>query len=83
MVDANSLFWFVLWPQLIDVARDALDTELTALVGESYNRAYSAMVQVQLLSELEEVIQYKLQPERRDIIKEVWWKRLQVCMVKQ
>ena len=83
MVDANSLFWFVLWPQLIDVARDALDTELTALVGESYNRAYSAMVQVQLLSELEEVIQYKLQPERRDIIKEVWWKRLQVGVVKQ
>lgn len=26
--------------QCIDSARDMLDTELTAMVGESYNRAY-------------------------------------------
>lgn len=32
----------------------------------------------QMLSELEEVIQYKLVPERRDIIRETWWERLQV-----
>jgi len=31
-----------------------------------------------MLSELEEVIQYKLVPERRDIIRETWWERLQV-----
>ena len=69
------------WPhalQLISMARDVLDTELTALVGESYNRAYGAMVQVQLLSELEEVIEYKMHPERRDMIRRAWWDRLQV-----
>ena len=36
------------------------------------------MVTVQMLSELEEIIQYKLMPERRDAIKESWWDRLQV-----
>lgn len=37
-----------------------------------------AMVNVQMLSELEEVIQYKLVPERREAIKQMWWDRLQV-----
>lgn len=63
--------------RLIDDTRDLLDTELTAMAGESYERAYGAMVCVQMLAELEEVIQYKLIPERRDIIREMWWKRLQ------
>ncbi|CAD7080067.1 unnamed protein product [Hermetia illucens] len=63
--------------RLIDETRDLLDTELTAMAGESYERAYGAMVCVQMLSELEEVIQYKLIPERREIIKDMWWKRLQ------
>lgn len=36
------------------------------------------MVNVQMLSELEEVIQYKLVPERRETIKEMWWNRLRV-----
>eukprot|EP00795_Rhopilema_esculentum_P000207 gene207-9842_t len=63
----------------IDSARDLLDTELTAMVGESYNRAYGAMVTVQMLSELEEIIQYKLMPERREAIKQAWWFRLQGC----
>ncbi|KAG8190056.1 hypothetical protein JTE90_023028 [Oedothorax gibbosus] len=65
--------------QFIDKARDLLDTELTALAGESYSRAYGAMVHVQMMSELEEVIHYKLIPERRDAIKEKWWDRLQGC----
>ncbi|XP_035824600.1 serine/threonine-protein kinase mTOR isoform X2 [Aplysia californica] len=65
--------------QCIDKARDILDTELTAMAGESYNRAYGAMVNVQMLSELEEVIQYKLVPERRDAIKQMWWNRLKGC----
>ena len=34
---------------------------------------------VQMLSELEEVIQYKLVPERRDAIHTMWWARLQGC----
>ncbi len=33
--------------QLIEVTRDMLDTELTALSAESYQRAYPIMVQVQ------------------------------------
>jgi FKBP12-rapamycin complex-associated protein len=63
---------------LIDSARDLLDTELTALSGESYQRAYGAMVSVQMLAELEEVIQYKILPERRSPIRKMWWQRLQV-----
>lgn len=47
------------------------------MAGESYERAYGAMVCVQMLSELEEVIQYKLIPERRETIRSMWWKRLQ------
>lgn len=66
--------------QLIDSARDLLDTELTAMVGESYQRAYNAMVAVQMLAELEEVIQYKLVPERRQPITQIWWERLQVSL---
>lgn len=61
----------------IDETRDLLDTELTAMAGESYERAYGAMVCVQMLSELEEVIHYRLVPERRQTIKSMWWKRLQ------
>ncbi|XP_059807691.1 serine/threonine-protein kinase mTOR isoform X1 [Hypanus sabinus] len=70
---------FSLAQQCIDRARDLLDTELTAMAGESYSRAYGAMVSCQMLSELEEVIQYKLVPERRDIIRQTWWERLQGC----
>nr|ALE20544.1 mTOR [Leptinotarsa decemlineata] len=61
----------------IYMTRDMLDTELTAMAGESYQRAYGAMVQVQMLSELEEVMQYKLVPERRQTLKAMWWQRLQ------
>lgn len=38
---------------------DLMSTELAALVGESYERAYTDMVRVQQLTELEEVIEYK------------------------
>uniref|UniRef100_A0A8C8SCR5 Serine/threonine-protein kinase TOR n=1 Tax=Pelusios castaneus TaxID=367368 RepID=A0A8C8SCR5_9SAUR len=70
---------FSLAQQCIDKARDLLDAELTAMAGESYSRAYGAMVSCQMLSELEEVIQYKLVPERREIIRQIWWERLQGC----
>ncbi|KAL9903155.1 serine/threonine-protein kinase Tor [Glossina fuscipes fuscipes] len=63
--------------RLIDGTRDLLDTELTSMAGESYERAYGAMVCVQMLAELEEVIQYKLIPDRREPLKNMWWKRLQ------
>ena len=62
----------------IDSARDLLDTELTALSGESYQRAYGAMVSVHMLAELEEVIHYKILPELRSPIRKMWWQRLQV-----
>ena len=40
-----------------------------------------AMVSVQMLSELEEIIQFKLVPERREAIKRTWWNRLQVSVI--
>ena len=55
-----------------------LDTELTSMAGESYQRAYPAMVSVQMLSELEEVIKYQLKPHRQTTIRNMWWHRLQV-----
>ncbi|CAF0732022.1 unnamed protein product [Adineta steineri] len=61
----------------IDLARELLDVELTTLANESYNRAYSAMINAQLLSELEEAWYYKILPERRQSICEIWQKRMQ------
>ncbi len=48
------------------------------MAGESYQRAYGAMVSVQLLAELEEVVEYKINPERQPILRKLWWDRLQV-----
>jgi FKBP12-rapamycin complex-associated protein len=48
------------------------------MVGESYQRAYGAMVSLQMLAELEEVVLYKLVPEKRPGIRKMWWDRLQV-----
>ncbi len=42
----------------IDVARRLLENQFTSLLMESYNRAYSGMVTIQLLSELEEIMEY-------------------------
>lgn len=61
----------------VDQARTILDSELTAVAGESYQRAYGALVNAQLLAELEEVVTYKLVPERRESIRQAWWMRLQ------
>lgn len=66
----------------ITKARDLLDTELTALVGESYNRAYSVAVRVQMLAELEEIITYKQskdRPEKQLTMRKTWMKRLKGC----
>ncbi|KAJ2945763.1 hypothetical protein O0L34_g605 [Tuta absoluta] len=68
------------WPEsrhYIDSARNLLDTELSAVVSESYQRAYGALVNAQLLTELEEVVTYKLVEERRTTIRKTWWSRLQ------
>ncbi|KAI5778883.1 armadillo-type protein [Geopyxis carbonaria] len=66
----------------IEKAREGLDTELSALVGESYNRAYSVIVRVQMLAELEEIITYKQchdQPEKQEVMRRTWTKRLKGC----
>lgn len=68
------------WPDsrhYIDSARNLLDVELSAVVGESYQRAYGSLVNAQLLTELEEVVTYKLVEERRTTIRKMWWSRLQ------
>ncbi|KAJ3079940.1 phosphatidylinositol kinase- protein kinase tor1, partial [Rhizoclosmatium hyalinum] len=66
----------------IQKARELLDTELMALVGESYSRAYPVIVRIQMLTELEEVIAYKnfnLSPERQALIRKTWMARLMGC----
>ena len=45
--------------------RELMVTDLAALVGESYERAYTDMVRVQQLAELEEVCAYKQALDRR------------------
>ncbi|CAL9151414.1 unnamed protein product [Musa hybrid cultivar] len=68
----------------VEKARKCLATELAALVLESYERAYSNMVRVQQLSELEEVIDYCTLPVgnavadgRRELIRNMWNERIQ------
>jgi len=43
----------------IDQTRSLLDTRITALVGESYTRAYNHFVTLHQLSELEEILHWK------------------------
>eukprot|EP01126_Amoeba_proteus_P048791 TRINITY_DN5662_c0_g1_i4.p1 TRINITY_DN5662_c0_g1~~TRINITY_DN5662_c0_g1_i4.p1 ORF type:complete len:841 (-),score=190.43 TRINITY_DN5662_c0_g1_i4:2162-4432(-) len=69
--------------EFIHQARDLLAPELTALIGESYNRAYEVVVQAQQFTELEEIIQYKQEltnnnQERVELFHQLWNKRLQV-----
>ncbi|KAI8062483.1 armadillo-type protein [Gongronella butleri] len=66
----------------INKTRDLLDTELTALLGESYNRAYAIVVRVQMLAELEEMITYKQSAndlDKQRVIRRTWMKRLEGC----
>lgn len=64
----------------IDQAREGLDTELSALVSESYNRAYQVVVRVQMLAELEELIIYKqCDAEKQASLRATWETRLKGC----
>ncbi|KAJ9142387.1 Phosphatidylinositol 3-kinase tor2 [Pleurostoma richardsiae] len=64
----------------IDHAREGLDTELSALVSESYNRAYQVIVRVQMLAELEELIVYKQADEKKQaVLRRTWERRLKGC----
>ena len=69
----------------IEQSRELLATELTARVGESYERAYGDMVRVQQLVELEEVIEYSTissktdsasSDSRKSLIRKMWHDRL-------
>lgn len=62
----------------IDTCRDLLDKQVTALVGESYKRAYRSIISVQELAELEEIIDYRRcdDRERQQVIKQMWQDRL-------
>ena len=66
----------------IDNARSGLVTELSSLLGESYTRAYSVVVRVQMLAELEEIIQYKESvnnTSKQERMRLMWTKRLMGC----
>ena len=43
----------------IDASRKAMDSRFTALMAESYNRAYPSMVTAQTLAEMEEIVDYR------------------------
>jgi FKBP12-rapamycin complex-associated protein len=45
--------------EAIDAARKAMDSRLTALMAESYSRAYSSMVTAQTLAEMEEIVELR------------------------
>lgn len=64
----------------VQQAREGLDTELSALVSESYNRAYQVVVRVQMLAELEELIVYKQCDEgKQATMRKTWETRLKGC----
>ena len=66
----------------IERAREGLDSELSALLGESYNRAYSVLIRIQMLAELEEIITYKKSdhnPHKQETLRMTWTKRLRGC----
>jgi FKBP12-rapamycin complex-associated protein len=66
---------------MLGTTRSQLYTEITALVGESFERAYKAIVKAQQVAELEEVIMYKQSfrpddPQQRQHIRNMWNARL-------
>lgn len=66
----------------INKARDVLGEEMTPLASESYGRAYDVVVRLQMLLDLEEIIEYKrLDPlsPRREVLRNLWDKRLFAC----
>lgn len=64
---------------LIEQTRDLLDADLTSMASQSYDRSYQAIIEAQVLAELEEILTYKRQPAKRDWLTDTWWKRLQGC----
>jgi len=54
----------------IDATRAALAGTISSLLSESYTRAYPAMVSMQILSELEEIVEYKRASQQLNIFLE-------------
>lgn len=50
--------------EAIDAARKAMDGRMTALLAESYSRAYPSMVTAQMLAEMEEIVEFRKMEER-------------------
>ena len=61
-------------------ARELLDPRLSALIGESYDRAYPMAINAQILVELEEILQFKGRHKgadmQQDLMKDMWSARL-------
>src|SRR3546814_449369 len=68
--------------QHINTARRHLDKSLTALLSESYHRAYVSLVMVQQLSELEEIVYMKRLSKDRSRDPEATEREKQVLMDK-
>lgn len=64
---------------LIKKTRELLEIDLTSMATQSYERSYPGIIEAQVLTELEEIIQYQSLPNKRDWLVETWWKRLQGC----
>lgn len=63
-------------------ARELLSNEITSLINESYSRAYDVVVRIQMLSDLEEIIEYKQLDDnnpRKRLLRASWDKRLYHC----
>ena len=66
----------------IEIARQPLDTEMSALLSESYTRAYGVVVRLQMLAELDEMLIYKQSsddPVKQATMRETWDRRLRGC----
>jgi FKBP12-rapamycin complex-associated protein len=63
----------------VDKAREVLDPKITSLLGESYNRAYMLIQEMQNLRELEEILEYKTitDESRKEHLYSLWCKRLE------
>lgn len=64
---------------LINNARYVLDNELTNALGDNYDQSYKTLVSAQLLTELDEIINYALMPNKRERIKMNWNSRIERC----
>lgn len=58
--------------EFISKNRKLLDIELGSLVRKSYICAYDSIVKVQQLSEMEEIVEYKLNENKRPLIRATW-----------